>query len=180
MGTELVRIYHSNYLASCDYNHNGPRGRFDHHAPGVPRHDPLHGVYYGAFTLSGCVIEVFGDAGVIEPCAYGVAVVRTLRALRLLDLRGGGGWHAGTVAAITKDADRALTQCWARYFYDTPAVYDVIDGILYENAHNAEEAVVLFERAGALDVVHDSGLSDARWTADLDEIALSFGLIVDR
>lgn len=40
-----------------------------------------------------------------------------------------------------------MSQAWSRYFYENPALFGAIDGVVYGNAHNDEEAVVLFERA---------------------------------
>jgi len=56
----------------------GPRLRTRHAA---------RGIYYAAFTLSGCVVEVFGDATRrIERTGRSVARPRLLRDLRLLGL----------------------------------------------------------------------------------------------
>ena len=54
---------------------------------------------------------------------------------------------AGSVAALAKTADRRLSQAWARYFYEHPGIYGPVDGLMYFNAHNDEEALALFERA---------------------------------
>ena len=54
---------------------------------------------------------------------------------------------AGTVAALAKVVDRSLSQAWSRYFYEQQEIYSQIDGIIYYNAHNDEEAIVLYERA---------------------------------
>ena len=76
-GTSLVRIYNPTYLGPSEYNHHGPRNRFDHHAErALHTHDPERGIYYAAPTLAGCVVEVFGDTGVIEAGPYRVAVVQ--------------------------------------------------------------------------------------------------------
>ncbi len=69
------------------------------------------------------------------------------RELKLLDLRGGGAMRAGTVSALAKVRDRALTQRWSRYFYEGVEAYGEVDGFVYANAHNDEEAVLLYERA---------------------------------
>ena len=59
--------------------------------------------------------------------------------------------RAGSVAAISKVADRSLSQAWARHFYEHSEAFGTIDGIAYYNAHNDGDALVLFERAdGAL------------------------------
>jgi hypothetical protein len=55
---------------------------------------------------------------------------------------------AGTNSAIAKVPDRMLSQEWSRYFYTTPKTYAEVDGLIYLNAHNDEEAIALYERAG--------------------------------
>ena len=50
-------------------------------------------------------------------------------------------------AALGQAPDRALTQAWSRYFYEQPALYGPIDGLICHNAHNEEDALALYERA---------------------------------
>jgi len=125
--------------------------RFDHQIGDGPErkpcNEPSRGIYYAAFSLSGCLVEVFGDVGSITPGNWRVARVRTTRSLRLLDLRDHGATRAGSVAALAKIADRSLSQAWSRYFYETTDVYGAIDGVVYRNAHNDEAALALYERA---------------------------------
>jgi hypothetical protein len=54
--------------------------------------------------------------------------------------------RAGSVAALASNADYAPSQAWSRYFYGTPTVYTEIDGIVYHNAHNHDDAIALYER----------------------------------
>lgn len=56
---------------------------------------------------------------------------------------------AGTISAIAKVRGRPITQAWSRYFYENPATYKEIDGLIYSNAHNDEDAIVLYERAAS-------------------------------
>jgi hypothetical protein len=178
-GTKISRIYNRAFLQPDGYNHNGPRGRFDHHAVvRPPAHDPNRGVYYAASTLAGCIIEVFGDSGEIESDGYGYAEVDSDRDLILLDLNAGFAWEAGSVSALTQDGDRATSQAWARYFYEQHVRYGRIDGLRYQNAHNHAQAYVLFERAGAFNVIRDRALSDPALASRLyriaDRLRLSF------
>jgi hypothetical protein len=153
-GTQLFRIFDPTAFgaSALGFRHYGPLHRFDHHV-GIgpptyaPSDDPIRGVYYAAFTLSGCLVEVFGDDGSITVAERRVAKPDVIRDLRLLDLRGVGAMRAGSVAALAKVADRSLSQAWSRYFYESIALFGLIDGIIYANAHNDEDAVVLVERA---------------------------------
>jgi len=108
--------------------------------------DSERGVYYGGFTLSCCIVEIFGDDGVIECNEWHLAIPKLMRDVRLLDLRDQGAMRAGSVAAIGKVPDHSLSQAWSRHFYEQ-AEYQQPDGILWYNAHNDEEAVMLYERA---------------------------------
>lgn len=132
------------------FTYNGPRGRFDHHRPPAGRgptwDDPDRGVYYAAETLSCCLVEVFGDTRLIDRPHLRVAMPTLTRDLRLLDLRGAAAMRAGTIAALSGEGDRALTQSWSRYFYEEPALLPC-DGLMFRGAHNAEVAFALYERA---------------------------------
>lgn len=157
-GTRLFRIFNPDeYGATAlGFRWHGPHSRFDHHrGQGPPKYDPANdpdrAVYYAAFSLSGCVVEVFGDLGSVVFGDYHVAKPEATRDLDLLDLRREGAMRAGSVAALAKIANRTVSQVWARHFYEHSDIFGTIDGILYSNAHNDEEALVLFERAaGAL------------------------------
>lgn len=119
------------------------------------------GIYYGADTVSGCVVEIFGDDGRIECANRRLALARLTRQARLLDLRRNGAMRAGSVAALAKVADRPVSQQWSRYFYENEANYTLIDGIAYLNAHNDEDAIALYERVErAIIVVSDIRLDD--------------------
>lgn len=151
------------------FRHHGPLRRFDHHRPaadGAPKDDLERGIWYGGFDLPGCIVEVYGDTGVIVPGERLVATAEVRRDLVLLDLRGRGAMRAGTVAASSKTADVALGQAWSRHFYEERAEYGEIDGLLYLNAHNDDRAVALYERArGALRCPKDR-------VVRLDDVAL--------
>jgi len=108
---------------------------------------PAANAYYAAFRLSCCVVEIFGDIGVVECDDWLVAAVTVARDLRLLDLRTHCAMRAGTVTAIAKDPERPRTQAWSRYFYEHPEIYSLVDGLCYSNAHNDEDALALYDRA---------------------------------
>lgn len=152
-GTSLVRLYDpSRYgTQALTFTHNGPRGRFDHHRPppagsGPTWDDPDRGIYYAALTLSCCLVEVFGDTRLIDRPQVHVALPTLTRDLRLLDLRGAAAMRAGTVAALSGEGDRVLTQAWSRHFYEEVSLQRC-DGLIYRGAHNAEVAFALYERA---------------------------------
>lgn len=142
------------------FRFNGPRKRFDHHRGNgpdrAPCDDPERGVYYAAWSnlnaegFSSCLVEVFGDTGIVEPGNFVVAMPVLTRSLRLLELRDQGAMRAGTVAAISK-CEHRLSQPWSRHFFENTDDYGIVDGLVYRNAHNDEPAVLLYERAqGAL------------------------------
>ncbi len=148
-GGHIVRIYDPTIHGTTEltFRFFGPLARFDHHRGTHPKEDLERGVYYAAPKFSSCLVEVFGDAGVIETGHKYVCRPQLTRRFRLLDLRGSGAMKAGSVAALAKVADRSLSQTWSRYFYERQEVYSKIDGIIYYNAHNDEEAIVLYEHA---------------------------------
>ena len=136
------------------FRFHGPLHRFDHHIPdwskpgAPPKASPDRGACYFGRTLSGCLVEVFGDTRIVTDNGHVLLSLKVTRTIKLLDLRGPGAIGAGTVAAISGHADTVLTQEWARYFYEDPTQqYRAIDGLIYANAHNHEDALVIFERA---------------------------------
>jgi hypothetical protein len=131
------------------FRYYGPLKRFDHHRAKDSRavDDAERGIYYCALDLDGCIVEIFGDAGIVEFDNWHVAVPRVNRPLRLLDLRNEGAMSAGSVAALSKIAGYSTSQEWSRYFYEHDAIYARVDGIIYFNAHNDGVALALYERA---------------------------------
>lgn len=87
------------------------------------------GIFYAGFTLSCCLVECFGDTGVMEDQGRRLAFLQTTRPLLLLELQGRGAMRAGhgSVAALASTADRHLSQDWSRYFH---ATYPQIDGLI--------------------------------------------------
>jgi hypothetical protein len=133
-------------------------------------------------TLSGCLVEISGDAGVVDLHRHRVASPILRRDLHLLDLRRNGALRAGTNAAIAKVPDRNLSQAWSRYFYEKTEVYGTVDGVVYLNAHNDEEAIALYERAGdALECPPDRviRLDDETLRAAVLEAADDNELVID-
>lgn len=148
-GSAIVRIFDPtrHNTTALTFRHFGPLARFDHQRFSHPQDDPERGVYYCAPSFSSCLVEVFGDTGIIEISSQFVCRPQVIRELKLLDLRGLGAMKAGSVAALSKVAERSLSQAWSRYFYEHQEIYTAVDGMIYYNAHNDEEAIVLFERA---------------------------------
>lgn len=139
--TRLLRIYRPepHGQTATGFRRAGPLARFDHHREGLDC-----GILYAGFTLSCCLVECFGDTGVIDDHGRRLAALMTTRPLQLLELRGRGAMCAGSVAALASTADRDLSQEWSRHFH---AIYPQIDGLIYSSAHNEEAAVALYERA---------------------------------
>ncbi len=185
-GKQLFRIFDpTSYGAtSVSFRANGPRARFDHHhaAPdGLPTNNATRAIIYAGFTLSCCLVEYFGDVGSIIFGECHIAGPRLLHGVHLLDLRDNGAMRAGSVAALAKTADRPLSQSWSRYFYEHNAAYPDIDGIIFYNAHNDEDAVALYERcADALvcDPNDDMRLDDLRLRPAILEAAIQNNLSV--
>ncbi len=92
-------------------------------------------------------MEIFGDSKIIDVGTWELAILTATRTLSLLDLRGQAAMKAGTVAAITKDANRQFSQTWSRYFYENAFIYSEIDGLIFGNAHNDEDAFAFYERS---------------------------------
>jgi len=187
-GTAFVRLFNpTDYgTRALTFRAYGPLRRFDHHrgqAPdGAPGDDPQRSVYYAAPTLSSCIVEVFGDTGVISCGDWHIAWPHTIRPLSLLDLRGHCAMRAGTLAAIAKESSRALTQQWSRFFYERTDLYSTIDGLIFFNAHNDEEAIGLYERAKDAFVLLGTDtirLDDLRIRPTLIEIANRNNLVLD-
>jgi hypothetical protein len=186
-GSWLVRLFDPSRhgATATGFRSYGPLLRFDHHRnrdDGEPAEDAERGIYYAAFTLSGCLVEIFGDTGVVDLGSHHVASPILRRDLHLLDLRGSGAMRAGTKAAIAKVSDRTLSQAWSCHFYETPAIYREVDGLIYLNAHNDEEAVALYERVGnALDCPPERlvRLDDSALRAAVLEAADDNNLVVD-
>lgn len=157
-GTRLIRIFDPDRrnTTAISFRWNGPRMRFDHqHGQGlgrVPSDDPERAVYYASWSdspseaFSSCLVEVFGDTGIVETANRWIAMPELSRAHRLLDLRGRGAMRAGTNAAAAK-CPYHQSQPWSCHFYETLETYGCLDGLFYSNAHNDEPALVLYERA---------------------------------
>ena len=186
-GSRLIRLFDPSRhgATATGFRSYGPLLRFDHHRgreDEKPGDDAERGIYYAAVILSGCLVEIFGDTGMVDLHRHHVASPILRRDLRLLDLRHNGAMRAGTKAAIAKVADRSLSQAWSRHFYETPEVYSDLDGVVYLNAHNDEEAIALYERASdALECPPERvmRLNDEALRAAVLEAADDNGLVVD-
>jgi hypothetical protein len=159
----------------------GPIKRFDHQIETEegPSMSQDRGIIYAGDSLSGCLVEIFGDARVIEVGSWEVAVLEPTRDLKLIDLRGEGAMKAGTVAAVCKDSDHKYSQAWSRYFYENIFIYEKIDGLIFQNAHNEETAFALYERAQAdLSLVKKGKLRDPTLRTGIKLIAARLGMVV--
>ena len=178
-GSDLYRIYNPTRHGGTPlgFRFVGPLVRFDHHVGGSTD----RGSYYAAPSLESCVVEVFGDLGVVTFDEFRVMKPLLHCELVLLDLRARGAMRAGTVAAIAS-ADYGLSQAWSRYFYEQPEAYGEIDGLLYANAHNGADAVALYERAqNALDCATEREwrLDDPAIETEVRRIAHANNLLVE-
>ncbi|MFM7754139.1 MAG: RES domain-containing protein [Cyanobium sp.] len=139
-GSRLLRIFNPepHGQTATGFRRVGPIERFDHHEK-----DKACGILYAAYTLSCCLVECFGDTGVIDLQGRRLGFLQIKRTLLLLDLRRKGAMRAGSVAAFSSCADRNLSQKWSRHFHTT---YPRIDGLIYSSAHNEEAAIAFYER----------------------------------
>lgn len=151
----------------------GPVSRFDHQRRPAPfpaaRDDPDRGIFYAAPEFECSLAEAFGDRWVVQTDDAWLAVLRLTSDLHLLDLRGKGAIHAGSVYAVTTDGDRAITQDWGRYWYEHPD-FGSLDGLIYPGAHTGQDAIAVWERA--------AGKYRVRLDAPLDDSAVYAEVIV--
>lgn len=184
-GTTLYRIFSPGRhgVAALTFRAFGPMSRFDHHRgrlqsdKRLPAEDGDRRIYYAAFSLSGCLVECFGDTELILMRDQFLAKPVTTRDLSLLDLQGPGAMRSGANAALAKVADRSISQAWARYFYDHERLYTAVDGLIYTNAHNEEAALALFERAeNSLDCLPQQVWPLADWRLDIMRAAAANNL----
>jgi len=181
-GRYQTRIFDPDWLDAAEFSAYGPRHRFDYPSrrSWPPGNDPDRRIYYAAHTLKGCLVDVFGDAGLVSVGSIRVAEVRLRRRLRLLDLRGDGALRCGSVVALAAVPDRPLSQQWARWFYEHPKELGIVDGTLYLNAHNQDVAYALFERAeDAVEVTANLALADPLLRSQIRVIAEQCQLIVE-
>ena len=149
-GTTIQRIFDptSYEAAASKFRYFGPLSRFDHQIPeDKPKLSKDRGIIYAGLSMSCCLIEVFGDHEVIKINRQQIAYITLKQSLKLLDLRGSGAWNAGGTAAMAVDSRRRLTQAWSRYFYQEKDLYGDIEGIIFNNAHDSQAALALYERA---------------------------------
>ncbi|MEL6495793.1 MAG: RES family NAD+ phosphorylase [Cyanobacteria bacterium J06623_7] len=151
-GTTIQRIFDpTSYDATATgFRHYGPLSRFDHHRhTSKPRTDENRRIIYAGFSLSCCLVEIFGDDETIKIQQQQIAYITLKQSLKLLDLRESGAWDAGSVTAMTSDGRRKLTQAWSRYFYENLDLYGDIEGLIFNNAHDGQPAIALYERASS-------------------------------
>jgi hypothetical protein len=157
-GERILRIYTPGTrknTALTFRRQGGPKLRFDHHHDSD---DQTRGIHYSSPTLKGCLVEVFGDDGLISTDDRRLGSLLTQWQLKLLDLRGNGAWEAGANQAICNCPSRSDSQRWSRYFYDE---YPDVQGLIYGNAHDGADAIALFERCdGALILENDLALAE--------------------
>ncbi len=183
-GSKFVRMFDpTSYDATAiSFRSHGPHKRFDHHTDNAsgPELDPHRGILYAGATLSGCLVEIFGDTRIIQYASWQLSGFEIERELMLLDLRGDGAMRAGSVAALCKDSDHSLSQKWSRYFYETLFIYKQLDGLIFGNAHNDELALALYERSrSALKVISSIPLSHSSLKQTLQKTAGELGFSIE-
>ncbi len=181
-GSRFVRMYDPKQFNATPvgFRNHGPHKRFDHQKEGKPAIDPQQGILYAGKTLSGCLVEIFGDTKTVQCGSWEVVVFEIQKDLSLLDLRGDGAMKAGSVAALCKDSDHSRSQEWSRYFYKNTFLYNQIDGLIFGNAHNDEMALALYERCqGSLNEISSIRLAHRSLRYSLRKMASELGFVVD-
>lgn len=157
-GTSLVRLFDPTHhgATALSFRFFGPLRRFDHHRGSGPERDPAddpeRGISYAGGShetddgLSCCIVEIFGDTGIVAFGEWQVAAPLLMRDLHLLDVRKRCAMRAGTIRAIDA-CEHGSSQPWARFFYEQESLYTRLDGIVYASAHNGDTAIALYERA---------------------------------
>lgn len=113
----LFRIFNpaSRYKTQAkQYRFFGPLLRFDHQQPLTKeeatslkgKEDP-RGMTYWGYTLSCCLVELFGDTKIVEFKDYQVAIAIIEQPLLLLDIRDKAAMAAGSVAAVDRLCKKA-------------------------------------------------------------------------
>ena len=107
---ELLRIFDpTKYDATAvSFRNYGPVSRFDHHRQYPNKIDPERSVIYASPTLSCCLVEIFGDGGIIKIERQQLAFITLRNTLKLLDLRGSAAMAAGTLSAISSITERKI------------------------------------------------------------------------
>jgi hypothetical protein len=91
-GSFVLRIFDPTQYGTraTTFRSYGPINRFDHQRlppMGNCAEDPERGISYAGLTLSCCLVECFGDTGVIEIKGQQIGRIQLNRDLTLLDLR---------------------------------------------------------------------------------------------
>lgn len=148
-GTTIQRIFDPSSYGSkaTGFRYYGPLSRFDHQSTNKPVVSKDRGIIYAGLSLSCCLIEIFGDDETIKLQQQKIAYITLKQSLKLLNLRESGAWDSGSVSAMAVDGRRKLTQAWSRYFYNNPDLYGNIEGLIFNNAHDGQMAIALYERA---------------------------------
>lgn len=148
-GTELVRVY---YAAGPHpggwrlFRAFGPTdARFDHQeAP--PTISPTRAILYAATDFTTAIAEAFGRTRVIDVAAGDpyLAILRTSRPIRLLDLRSDWPTRAGASQELGSGS-HASARNWSRAIYED---LDAIEGIVWHSSmHHGGDVYALYERA---------------------------------
>lgn len=159
----LRRIYHMDQRSPSGIFRRsyGPTERFDHHTPKpLPAEDPDgRAVIYLAREIGVCGAEVFGDVKEANICPqYRAVAALPNHPTEIQDLVGAGVMALGALAGLgTGDVSRRLSQEWARAVYEDDPAGHPVDGVRYLGAHDGQEAIALWERAPALDVIQHPG-----------------------
>jgi RES domain len=148
-GTELVRIYYAGGPHPGGWKRFrafGPTdARFDHHES-PPAISPTRAILYAGTDFTTAVAEAFQRTRVIDVAAgepY-LAILRTSRPIRLLDLRSDWPTRAGASQELGSGC-HASARNWSRAIYEDLIT---VEGIVWHSSmHHGGDAYALYERA---------------------------------
>lgn len=190
-GSYVYRIYQNRYNPT-EFRYFGGIGRFDHHSEVLDNRqkDEERGIYYvspiigsvndAISNISNSIANFVENSSTIERTQkYNFCILKIIRELKLLDLRGDGAMRAGSTSSICTTSDRTLSQKWSRHFYEHENLYSKVDGIIYLNLHDSYPAIALYERAeDALKLIKNIPLDTPNLSSILQDFVKSLEIII--
>jgi len=157
-----VRIFHCDFITPmATYRREyGPLRRFDHHFPSDngPSHNTEQNIIYLAKTIRTAAAEAFADVSPHPVCPrWRLAYIRPTASIEVQDISGPGAMALGTRPWMGSGPILpGDSQIWARRLYDERRN---LGGIRYTGSNDGGPCLAIWDRAPALEVVKDGGVS---------------------